>query len=53
VGDRRLRLEPRERPWLDRLRGELETIPEQEDRFVEQMLPQLDPGKVLLCEYGL
>lgn len=51
--DGRLERDPRERGWLERLRDELESIPPEEDRFVEQMLPQLDPAKVLLNEYGL
>jgi methanol--5-hydroxybenzimidazolylcobamide Co-methyltransferase len=53
LSEGRLDLAPREQPWLERLRGDLESIPGDEDRFVEEMLPQLDPAKVLLCEYGL
>jgi methanol--5-hydroxybenzimidazolylcobamide Co-methyltransferase len=49
----RLERDPREECWLGRLRAELESIPSEEGRFVEQMLPHLDTGKVLLSEYGL
>lgn len=49
----RLERDPREEGWLGRLRSELESIPPEEGPFVEQMLPCLDTGKVLLSEYGL
>lgn len=42
-----------EREWLPRLREELESIPDDESAFVEQMLPTLDTSKVILAEYGL
>ncbi len=53
VREGRLDSEPREQTWLDRLRDEVASIPEDEPRFVEQILPQLDPDKVRLEEYGL
>jgi methanol--5-hydroxybenzimidazolylcobamide Co-methyltransferase len=48
-----LELPEREAVYLDRLREAIAGIPEEESRFVELMLPQLDPEKVILSEYGL
>ncbi len=43
----------REVVYIDRLRQELGAIPEDESRFVDEMLPSLDLEKVSLKEYGL
>jgi methanol--5-hydroxybenzimidazolylcobamide Co-methyltransferase len=43
----------REFVYIDKIRQELGTIPEDESRFVEEMLPELDLEKVILKEYGL
>jgi methanol--5-hydroxybenzimidazolylcobamide Co-methyltransferase len=48
-----LPLPDRETVYFGRMREDLEGIPEDESRFVEMMLPQLDPAKVILKEYGL
>ena len=48
-----LPLPERETVYFERMREDLEGIPEDESRFVEMMLPQLDPAKVILEEYGL
>jgi methanol--5-hydroxybenzimidazolylcobamide Co-methyltransferase len=48
-----LQLAQRELPYIERIRADLESIPEEESAFVEAMLPELDPEKVLLKEYGL
>ncbi len=48
-----LPLPDRESVYFGRMRDDLEGIPEDESRFVEMMLPQLDPAKVILGEYGL
>lgn len=39
--------------WLDQIRASVESIPIEEDQFVEQMLPMIDTSKILLSEYGL
>jgi methanol--5-hydroxybenzimidazolylcobamide Co-methyltransferase len=39
--------------WLDRLSAEAETLPEDEDRFVGEMVRAADLGKVRLDQYGL
>jgi methanol--5-hydroxybenzimidazolylcobamide Co-methyltransferase len=46
-------LPERETVYFERMREDLAGIPEDESRFVEMMLPALDPGKVILKEYGL
>jgi methanol--5-hydroxybenzimidazolylcobamide Co-methyltransferase len=48
-----LLLSERETVYFERMREDLAGIPEDESRFVEMMLPALDPGKVILKEYGL
>jgi len=53
VKEGRLALPEAEHEWLPRLREELESIPDDESAFVEQVLPALDPAKVILSEYGL
>ena len=42
-----------ENKWLERLSTAADALPEQEDVFIEQMLPKLDQNKLLLEEYGL
>ncbi len=39
--------------WLPLLRDDLQSIPDDEERFVEMMLPMLDQSKFILSEYGL
>ena len=39
--------------WIDRIRGELETIPADESKFIDEMLPVLDNTKFIAKEYGL
>jgi len=48
-----LKLEEREIPWINSLRDEILRIPDDEGLFIEQIVPLLEPGKVLLNEYGL
>jgi len=49
----RLALDEKEGEWLSRIGDSLATIPTDEGRFVEQMLPSIDGDKVILSEYGL
>ncbi len=53
VEDGSLRLEKREESWIGMLQEQLEAMPRTEDGLVEAVLPELDPTKVLLSEYGL
>jgi methanol--5-hydroxybenzimidazolylcobamide Co-methyltransferase len=48
-----LSLIEREFAYIDRIRQDLAGIPEDESRFIESMLPELDSAKVTLGEYGL
>jgi methanol--5-hydroxybenzimidazolylcobamide Co-methyltransferase len=48
-----LKLPEMEMIWIDRIRGELQSIPDNEDQFIEEMLPALDLEKVVLAEYGI
>lgn len=49
----RLRIEPREVPWMDRLRSALESLPADESSFIGQMMERVDTGKFRMAEYGL
>jgi methanol--5-hydroxybenzimidazolylcobamide Co-methyltransferase len=51
--DRRLKLHPREIPWLDRLQESLETLPATETEFIELMLPQVDTTRFIAADYDL
>lgn len=53
VGDGTLRLEEREVGWIGMLQEQLEAMPRTEEGLLEAVLPQLDPAKVRLEEYGL
>jgi methanol--5-hydroxybenzimidazolylcobamide Co-methyltransferase len=48
-----LPLPEREYVYIDRIRQDLAAIPEDESDFVDMMLPELDPAKLVLREYGL
>ncbi len=48
----RLILEERELPWLDKMARQIEELPDDEDRFVDQMLGQADPAIFRAAEYG-
>jgi methanol---5-hydroxybenzimidazolylcobamide Co-methyltransferase len=49
----RMTLPEMETSYIPILREELESIPDSESDFIEMMLPQLDPSKFILSEYGL
>jgi methanol--5-hydroxybenzimidazolylcobamide Co-methyltransferase len=53
VKDGSLLCADQERPWIARLRDELQEIPDEESAFVEQMMPRLDLSKTIPAEYGL
>ena len=48
-----LKKDEREDGWLDTIRLSLLSIPLEEGAFVEEILPAIDRGKLLLEEYGL
>jgi len=43
----------REQEWIPRIREEVQSIPNDESKFVEEILPTIDTTHVLLGEYGL
>jgi methanol---5-hydroxybenzimidazolylcobamide Co-methyltransferase len=43
----------KERSWIPMLKEAIASIPDDENAFVEEMLPTIEEGKVLLEEYGL
>jgi methanol---5-hydroxybenzimidazolylcobamide Co-methyltransferase len=49
----RLMDDPKEASWIDVLKNDIASIPNDESAFVEEIMPTIEPGKVLLEEYGL
>lgn len=49
----RLHIEEREMVYLDRMEAELSDLPNEEEKFIELMLPLIDRSKCHLEEYGL
>lgn len=43
----------REIRWLDMMEASVEAMPDSEDAFIEQMLPQIDRERIILEDYGL
>jgi methanol--5-hydroxybenzimidazolylcobamide Co-methyltransferase len=39
--------------WIRTLRADIESIPPDEEKFIEEVLPFLDQNKIILSEYGL
>jgi methanol--5-hydroxybenzimidazolylcobamide Co-methyltransferase len=48
-----LRLSKAELRWLDNLSAQAESLPEDEEKFISQMLGQIDRTKIRLEDYGL
>ncbi len=48
-----LKRDEKEDIWMENLKSELYNIPSSEDKFIEDILPEIDPGKIILSEYGL
>jgi methanol---5-hydroxybenzimidazolylcobamide Co-methyltransferase len=48
-----LRISERETEWLGRMERELDDMPDTEDAFISEMMPEIDVGKCSLAEYGL
>jgi methanol--5-hydroxybenzimidazolylcobamide Co-methyltransferase len=49
----RLKILPREIPWLDRIQKTVEGLPEEEGQFIEHMMAEVDPTKFVAGDYGL
>jgi methanol--5-hydroxybenzimidazolylcobamide Co-methyltransferase len=47
-----LKLAPMEQRWLDRLSREADELPEDEEQLLAAVMPQIDPEKISLEEYG-
>ena len=48
-----LRIPARELPWLDRLEQSLETLPDSEVAFTQEMLGVLDSTRFISADYDL
>jgi methanol--5-hydroxybenzimidazolylcobamide Co-methyltransferase len=49
----RLKIHPREVPWLDRIQKSVETIPSNETEFIGEMMGQVDTTKFIAADYNL
>jgi methanol--5-hydroxybenzimidazolylcobamide Co-methyltransferase len=49
----RVKIAPREVPWLDRMEQALDALPDDEGRFIAETAGGIDPAKCDLSEYGL
>ena len=43
----------KETEWISTLKDDIESIPIDESKFIEEILPTVDAGKFILSEYGL
>ena len=53
VASENLYLDEKEVGWIDIIKQGLDTIPDNEEQFIEEMVPTLDDSKIALAEYGL
>ncbi len=53
VEDNTLVFPENEKRWLNIIQDGLESIPRDESKFIEEMLPTLDKNKTIVSEYGL
>jgi methanol--5-hydroxybenzimidazolylcobamide Co-methyltransferase len=51
--DGALKLSEMERPWLDSIRQAVEELPENQQKFIEQMMSTVDTSRFVPAEYGL
>ena len=49
----KLKIAPRELPWLDRMEEAVTDLPEDEDEFISDMMEVVDASKYRPAEYGL
>ncbi len=48
-----LKEDEKETFWIELIKNDLSSIPTDEGRFIENIIPNIEPGKLLLNEYGL
>ena len=48
-----LKLEEREIPFLDIVESTVESMPEKEDDFIAEIMPELDKSKFVAADYDL
>jgi len=53
IAERRLKDDEKESIWIDKIRQDLESIPSDENQFIDEMIPMIDADKIILAEYGL
>ncbi len=53
VGSKSLKLDKKELPWIDMIRADLESIPNKEEEFIQQMTAIAGNDKFIPSEYGL
>jgi methanol--5-hydroxybenzimidazolylcobamide Co-methyltransferase len=49
----RLKNDEKETAWIGKIKTDLESIPHDENQFIDEMLPFIDQEKIILAEYGL
>jgi methanol--5-hydroxybenzimidazolylcobamide Co-methyltransferase len=50
---KKLKINPREVPWLDRIQKTVEALPERENEFIGEMMGSVDTAKFTAKDYGL
>lgn len=53
INNKFLKSSDRENKWINIIREELNTIPTEETKFIDEMLPVIDTSKCILSEYGI
>ena len=53
LADGRVRIIPRELPWLDTMQDAVESLPAKESDFINQMMPLVDTAKFVAKDYDL
>jgi methanol--5-hydroxybenzimidazolylcobamide Co-methyltransferase len=49
----RVHLDQREVPWIGMLKEQAETLPDDQQQLIEQLLPMIEPGRFAPEEYGI
>ena len=49
----RIKISPREMPWLDRMQQTLEALPVREDQFISEMMAELDTSRFIPQDYEI
>ena len=53
IENKSLKSSDRENKWINIIREELSSIPTDESKFIDEMLPSIDKEKCILSEYGI